>query len=611
MSASETEQSSISDEIACKESRRGKLRSSTSKRKKRSERSPSESRTKRRKHDKEAAAASSSVSSADSGRHRKANKRRKKERKKEHKHDKKSKKSRKHRRDHHHDDDDDDDGSTRISASHNQDKSLGRNYDLADALCLLLEQHPLLASELPLMLIRLASGASLDLSRMTDASAAHGLARVFECLSVFGVQRQAVDTTNHSAATWIWNNPAGVSSTANRTTNDLVLVRVVRATLDQIGFTEQAVYEYEHPSVPVADAKIQANHATTNDATASRARTVEKATLALLDAFGVDLAAELAGLCQMMVDGEAVALEGLEDERLRRGLQALSTSCGLEPTEMVECDNENYTEPNTKGTTITTGYGLPDDENILTEALSMIDLVQTICASARRNVDAGSQRKRVHGPHKYSANDALNDVTAFSDEDDDDGPLPLGAAEKVRASTLSREQVLAAAARREKELARAKSGGGSSSYTNDEEDEDVQVREEWMMVPGKFDFLASIQSGPALRNRQFASTSSGAGGGNSRAAGPEMIDAATRDEIQAIRNVYEASRGPSLMEQHQQAKREAQQAKNSAASQSSSWQWNRDKDIDAGRRVDTNALNMILGGASSDLQTKFQSGQSG
>ena len=38
------------------------------------------------------------------------------------------------------------------------------------------------------------------------------------------------------------------------------------------------------------------------------------------------------------------------------------------------------------------------------------------------------------------------------------------------------------------------------------------------------------------------------------------------------------------------------------------WKWSRDEDLDAGRRVDKDALGMILGGAADNLKTKFSGG---
>ena len=53
---------------------------------------------------------------------------------------------------------------------------------------------------------------------------------------------------------------------------------------------------------------------------------------------------------------------------------------------------------------------------------------------------------------------------------------------------------------------------------------------------------------------------------------------------------------------------EKQQEKKEAAGKDGAWKWSREKDLDAGRRVDKDALHMVLGGAAENLKTKFQGG---
>jgi hypothetical protein len=125
------------------------------------------------------------------------------------------------------------------------------------------------------------------------------------------------------------------------------------------------------------------------------------------------------------------------------------------------------------------------------------------------------------------------------------------------------------------------------------------AREEWMLVPGKFDFLSAVKSGQPIRSRGFEAKSKAA------TEDAKPMDPAVRAEIDAIRKAHEESRGPSLLEVHREKK--AQEAKEKEG-KSESWKWNRDKDLDSGRRVDKNALNMIFGGAGSDLKKKFQGG---
>ena len=49
-------------------------------------------------------------------------------------------------------------------------------------------------------------------------------------------------------------------------------------------------------------------------------------------------------------------------------------------------------------------------------------------------------------------------------------------------------------------------------------------------------------------------------------------------------------------------------SKKAAKQNKGAYGWNRDKDLDAGRRVDKDALKVILGGGGNELKDKFQGG---
>jgi hypothetical protein len=70
------------------------------------------------------------------------------------------------------------------------------------------------------------------------------------------------------------------------------------------------------------------------------------------------------------------------------------------------------------------------------------------------------------------------------------------------------------------------------------------------------------------------------------------------DELQAE---HDALRGPSLMDAHRDKKREA---KAEAKAKGGARGWNRDKDLDAGRKVDKNNLKNLMNGAAG-LKDKF------
>lgn len=506
-------------------------------------------------------------------------KRHKKERKKDKKREKKNKKSRGSNHD------DDLNSTTPVS---NDFES--RNHALADALCDLLERHAPLATDLPLMLIRLASGASFDLSQMTDIGAAQGLARVFKSLEPFGIQQQQQQTNARqnlvgSLGAWVWKDPSSNSSTLkapkSTNSNELVLIRVVRAMLDQAGMTIEAIREFESPRTNPLE--IQ-NNDRSND---TSSKVVVAQTTELLRSFHEgELASELAGLCQMILEGEVISLDGLPNAQLRHSLECLFVECGLEKSEMDSVSSDETTDK--EESVPIAGFGLPNKRQNMAKA-KLSQVVMVCRASDRRQSVKGPQRD--HRAYDY---DDVDDHRVDNQADDSSceevGPLPLGAAERAHAVTLSREQVRAAAARRAKELACAKQGIEFNPADGD-------VREEWMVVPGKFDFLSAIKSGQPMRSRQFESKN------RATEDGPDApVDPATEAEIHAIRNAYEKTRGRSLMEVHHDEKKAELGRK-----QSASWQWNRDKDLDSGRRVDNDALQTILGGAGSDLKTKFQS----
>jgi hypothetical protein len=75
--------------------------------------------------------------------------------------------------------------------------------------------------------------------------------------------------------------------------------------------------------------------------------------------------------------------------------------------------------------------------------------------------------------------------------------------------------------------------------------------------------------------------------------------------MDAIMQAHQDSRGPSLFDQHRAAKQDENKAR---ATNKQGWTWNRENDLDAGRRVDKDALHMVLGGATDNLKTKFQGG---
>lgn len=451
-----------------------------------------------------------------------------------------------------------------------------RNFALTEALCNLFDTHPALASDLPIMLIRIAGGTTFDLSQMTDVGAAHGLSKVFSCLEPFGVERD-------EKGAWVWKGPLGGS-------NELVLIKVVRTMLDQIGITIGAVDRFEERKDDEKMAAAKAKSETIKRLAAKlELSKVQSQTTDILKQFtNGQLANELADICKLIIEGESIDLDNLPDERLRDCLESLFIECGLEKSEMEndESDNEE------KDDSPSMGYGLP--ENSADLARAKMSSVLQVCeakppASKIGNV-AG--RRPMKGPMPTPEAYANDEQEEDEESEDDEGPLPLGA--RAKGPALSAELIKAKADQRTRELAGVKGGMAAEDIPPEGEG-----REEWMLVPGKFDLLSAIKSGNPTRSRNFESKSK---------PGPnesEMpVDPKIRAEMDSIMQAHADARGPSLVDQHRQDKA----LKDQESGTDKNWKWSRDKDLDSGRRVDKNALNMVFGGASDNLKKKFQGG---
>jgi len=471
-------------------------------------------------------------------------------------------------------------------------KKLERNYELADSLCHLFDRHPALASDLPIMLIRIAGGTTFELSQMTNVSAANGLSKVFHCLQPFGVKQDA-------NGAWFWEGPPGGS----KKQNELVLVRVIRTMLDQIGISIDGIDRYENGDqtdnavqvqVPAAEAKLQKPSVIK----AVESSQVQGLTLDLLKQFtNGDLAKELVQLCQLITEGESIALDSLPDERLRDGLESLFVECGLEKSEMENDDNDDSDDDDDDDAP-SMGYGLPVSNDATARA--NIAFILQVCQGKVSARAPDTERRPIKGP--MPTPDAYAATAQHYDDDDDDsddeeGPLPAGA--RAKGPLLSPELIQAKAAQRARELQGVKGGLAAGDIPPE-----GQGREEWMLVPGKFDFLSAIKSGNPMRNRNFEAKSKADGGPDES---QKPVDPKIQAEMDAIMQAHGDARGVSLVDQHRQDKA----VKEKASGDDKSWKWNRDKDLDSGRRVDKNALNIVFGGAADNLNKKFQGGFSG
>ncbi|GKY98866.1 hypothetical protein MPSEU_000842600 [Mayamaea pseudoterrestris] len=517
--------------------------------KKHSKKRSKERKSKRKRHQRD-----DSSSSDDQDRHRRKKHDRKRERKHDNSKDKKDKKRRRSK-----DDDADDE------VSHNM---LQRNIALADALCQLFSSHPDLVDDLVSMLIRMGGGASFNLSQMTNRHASSCLEAVFVAMQPLGVARRETDNV------WEWKGPK----------DDLVLIRVIRAMLDQLGLTEAAIETYE------SDLARDAARKQTQTAEDSIRESCQRIAQNLLRAFRDEkqLTKELASLCTMILEGESIALDGLPNEKLRIGLERLFESCRLEKSEMEQDDSDNDESVN-DATEAVMGFALPNVNHEL--AASLLKNIIRVCRDEELANNQG--RRSIAGPMLNPEDYAGQTYAApaADESDDEEGPVLYGTA---HSNDMTDEAIKSAAEKRAGDLQYAKTGVMPPSAR------DETVREEWMVDPGKFDFLSNIKSGQPMRSRGFQAD--GAIATNDPTAVKQRKDPKIQAEIDAIHQAHDESRGPALLELHRQ--RKAQEAA-LGKSKGDKWKWDRDKDLSAGRHVDKAHLNAVFGGAGADLKQKF------
>ena len=504
-----------------------------------------------------------------------------------------------------------------------------RNYELAEALHALLVEHPtadMSINTLPLLLIKLAGGTSLDLRQMPNRSAAAALSRVLETMQTFGVNQ-----VEHQV--WKWEAPGGQRPGAPPR-DERILLRIVRTLLNDIGFTMESIEEDNHMKInrkkfAEQQAPVESTMENKQDddgAVRSALAAIENKTMKMLGKFQKKasqdenteekkpstLPGELGGLCNMILEGETIALDGLPDESLRVALEELFQTCGLELCEMDDDDDDESSdeEGSAQGHPVETngekaknmGYVLPEQSARLELAKAKLSSVMGACEQAASDPTklkaAATQKRAMKGPMRMPTN-----YQAPEDSSDEEGPAPVGEMAKRQESAMSNEMIKRQAEMRARQLKGAVTGVDELMST------DPNQREEWMLVPGKFDFLSSIKTGNGMKSRNFQAASKAEGVGDD--SGAKAVDPRVKQEMDAIMQAHADARGPTLVEQHRLNKEKDRAQKAAAAAgggKGSKWDWNRDKDLDSGRRVDKNALNMVLGGANSDLKKKFHGG---
>ena len=512
------------------------------------------------------------------------------------------------------------------------DDPLRRNHEFASAVQSLLSAHPNLSTELPVILIRMAGGTTFNLGAMPDVGAAQGLERVFATLSQYGVKLDATGS-------WAWDDGSGGgagSARLRRPGAELILLRIARTLLDGIGITAEAAAGYEERRKREAEQQEQQRQeaaALVSHLAASEQRdddgSVRSAVRALLAKYeeraakagGDDsstLPSELGGIVNLMLEGESIVLDGIPDEELRSDLDALFTTLGLMKAEVEESDDEEDDDDG-DGDGPALGFTLPDnaesDGLIRSNVLAVLDECRVIQAGGGRSastIPVPVTKKRVIGPAMgpppgFSASEALQEYAAApapddSDEGDDEGPAPAGSILAKRrqrtGQSISASSVRAMAEQRKMELEDVAAGGtGVPSAAV------AGGREEWMLTPGKHDFLKGIKSADPTKSRKFKNEKA-RGSSGPVDVGPQLT-AAQQAEVDAIQRQVEEARGPTLIDQHRHMRAEEKEAARKSG-KDKDFNWNRDRDLDAGRRVDKDHLHMVLGGAKEGLKDKFQ-----
>ena len=115
-------------------------------------------------------------------------------------------------------------------------------------------------------------------------------------------------------------------------------------------------------------------------------------------------------------------------------------------------------------------------------------------------------------------------------------------------------------------------------------------REEWMTESKDHSFLNDIMG--SLKNRSFQNEKASRASHPRPPSAPEpMMHPKIQQEINQIKQSYSNSRGPSLMEMHQERKKNLALEKQQQQSQGGEWKWNREKDLEKGRTIDKEYLN--------------------
>lgn len=334
-----------------------------------------------------------------------------------------------------------------------------------------------------------------------------------------------------------------------------------------------------------------------------------------------------------------LSIDEIPNMELRMGLHLLFTKAGLEYMEMEnneDDDDENMKDEKDQEEK-SMGFGLPttnhsnknneSDESqqlLISQAKENLEAILKTCSSWIDSPPAPieKQKKVIKGPslpppsalqyhqlheENNEKNTMLCDEETDSDEDEL-GPTLPSTTSTATTKRISNSRVKELANQRKAILENAikgnQNGAQNNQNTTTTDGDKKMKREEWILSAGSHSFINEIMKNP-MKQRTFRNVKSSTTTSTSQ-DNQSQPSSRMQKEMGEMIQQYKEARGPSLIDQHlSERKEKSESAKHSS---SSSWKWSRDKDLDKDRKVDKNALNQILGGASKGLTDKFQGG---
>jgi len=327
--------------------------------------------------------------------------------------------------------------------------------------------------------------------------------------------------------------------------------------------------------------------------------------------FNLSLAGEISTLLKLILhEGELAIIDGIRDDTIRNRLHVLFRSLGCVEVE-VEDEKDECNDEDTQGCW---GYGLPeeiiDGDQHFDEEMSqepnikpsqVADRIRLVLSACESRAVAVEKARRMKGPAMPPPSYQLGLGAADDDDEEEIGPIMPGSGREIRA--LSADHIEAMAERTALELAVA-AGKKPRSALENTIGGGKNMREEWMITPGEYNYLDGVQGKTV--GRTFKNEKGHNREGRSTATMSSGVSSETQEEMKRLAKEHTEKRGPSLVDLHRQKKqKEKEKSKEQGAGRGSRFNWNRENDLDAGRRVDKNYLAMVLGGAKDGLQDKF------